>query len=259
MVPGGIARCASSPVRIVFQNAASSAVWILGVEDDGSAGVPQGLVVVDHVEHGVDDRRREAGAAFVAHVPVVEVEATGPENPRGEVQLPPPVLEIGRPKTAAPRRSSRRPPVRRPAGTAGAGNRELQVPLVVERHRRHLAERVLAVEHPAVGARQQRVGDVADALLHRGARLRRRPGALESLPLQIGKIFAAGEPPGAGIRDREAGAGEPAVGWKELDPLLALLPGAPPFSRGPLSSTRRSSSGRSAINAATDSGVSTSL
>ena len=42
-------------------------------------------------------------------------------------------------------------------------DRQLQVALVVERHRRDLAERVLAVEHPAVGAGQQRVGDVADA------------------------------------------------------------------------------------------------
>ena len=41
---------------------------------------------------------------------------------------------------------------------------QLQVALVVERHRRHLAERVLAVEHPAVGAREQRVGDVARAV-----------------------------------------------------------------------------------------------
>ena len=31
--------------------------------------------------------------------------------------------------------------------------------------RRDLAQRVLAVEHPAVGARQQRIRDVADAVL----------------------------------------------------------------------------------------------
>ena len=49
---------------------------------------------------------------------------------------------------------------------------ELEVALVVQRHRRDLPERVLAVEHPAVGAREQRVGDVADALLDR-----RRPAS----------------------------------------------------------------------------------
>src|SRR4030095_3255767 len=38
-------------------------------------------------------------------------------------------------------------------------------PLVARRHRRPRADRGLAVEHPAVGAGQQRVGDVADALL----------------------------------------------------------------------------------------------
>ena len=58
---------------------------------------------------------------------------------------------------------------------------QLQVPLVVERHRRDLAERVLAVEHPAVGAREQRVGDVADALLDRRVGLGAGAGALDPL------------------------------------------------------------------------------
>ena len=74
-----------------------------------------------------------------------------------------------------------------------AVDRQLQVALVVERHRRQLAERVLAVEHPAVGAGQQRVGDVADALLDRRVRPRRRAGALNPLPLQVVRDLAAGE------------------------------------------------------------------
>ena len=45
---------------------------------------------------------------------------------------------------------------------ARKGDRE--VALIVERHGVDLAERILAVEHPAVGARKQGVGDVADAL-----------------------------------------------------------------------------------------------
>ena len=63
---------------------------------------------------------------------------------------------------------------------------QLEVALVVQRHGRDLAERVLAVEHPAVGARQQRVGDVADALLDRRIRPRRGTGALDPLALQVG-------------------------------------------------------------------------
>ena len=170
----------------------------------------------------------------MAHVAVVEVQAAGTEDPRGEVQLPLPVLD-DRPAEELPR------PGVHLAGDLfgdlqeerGAGDRELQVPLVVERHRRHLAERVLAVEHPAVRARQQCVGDVADALLHRDARLRRRPRALNPLPLQVGRDLAASEPAGTGIRDREVGAREPAVGRKELDALFALLPAAPPLEPQP--------------------------
>src|SRR5687767_1529778 len=48
-----------------------------------------------------------------------------------------------------------------------AMNSELQAALVVERHRRHLTERVLAVEHPPISARQQRVGYVPETLFDR--------------------------------------------------------------------------------------------
>jgi hypothetical protein len=60
---------------------------------------------------------------------------------------------------------------------------ELQVSLVVERHRRELAERVFAVEHPAVGTREQGVRDVANAPFDRHARLRGGPCSLNPLPL----------------------------------------------------------------------------
>src|SRR5688500_20075696 len=72
-------------------------------------------------------------------------------------------------------------------------NRQLQVALVVERHRAELTEGVLAVEHPAVGTRQQRIRNVANALLDRYIGLGARPGALNPLPLQIRRDLAAGE------------------------------------------------------------------
>ena len=72
-----------------------------------------------------------------------------------------------------------------------AMDRNPQAPLVVERHRRHLAERVLAVEHPAVRAGEQRVGHVAQTLLDGRVRTRRRPGALDPLPTEIVRDRAA--------------------------------------------------------------------
>src|SRR5688500_20156343 len=72
-------------------------------------------------------------------------------------------------------------------------NGQLQIALVVERHRAQLTEGVLAVEHPAVGARQQRIGNVADALVDRRARLGARAGALNPLALQVGRDLAPRE------------------------------------------------------------------
>src|SRR6476659_8287539 len=73
----------------------------------------------------------------------------------------------------------------------GALVRQAQVALVVERHAVDLPERILAVEHPAVGAGEQGVGDVADALLRAGARTRRGTGTLDPLPLQVVRDRAA--------------------------------------------------------------------
>ncbi len=44
-------------------------------------------MVVDHVEHEVDDRGGEAGAVGRAHVAVVEVQAARAEDLGGEVEL----------------------------------------------------------------------------------------------------------------------------------------------------------------------------
>ena len=70
-----------------------------------------------------------------------------------------------------------------------------------------LAERVLAVEHPAVGAGEQRVGDVAQALLESArAACAAGPGALDPLPLQVGRDLAAVEVAVAGVLDADGGA-----------------------------------------------------
>ena len=162
-------------------------------------------VVVDHVQHEVDDRGREARAVGRADVAVVEVQAAGAEDARREVELPSPVGDDrAAEEAAAPSCSSRRRPARRRRGRRGSRrDRQLQVALVVERHRRDLAERVFAVEHPAVGAREQRVGDVAQARLERGARLGGRAGALDPLALEVGRDVAAVEAAGAGVADAD--------------------------------------------------------
>ena len=112
---------------------------------------------------------RSRAPSACAHVAVVEMQAARAEDPRREVELLAPVVDDrAAEETLAPRRSSRPRPARRPSGTRGRAwiasfrLRWLSSDIVDD-----LAERVLAVEHPAVGARQQRVGDVADALLDR--------------------------------------------------------------------------------------------
>ena len=141
-------------------------------------------MVVDDVERGVDDRCGEARAVGVADVAIVEMQSARAKDLGREIELLPPV---GDDRLAE---EARRPLVHLRRDLLGhrhepriAMDRQLQVALVVERHRRHLAERVLAVEHPAVGAAQQRVGDVAKPDLDRRAGPRRRAGALDPLPL----------------------------------------------------------------------------
>ena len=80
-----------------------------------------------------------------------------------------------------------------------AMDRQLEIPLIVERHRRQLSEGVFAVEHPPVGARQQRVGDVADALVGGHARSRRGTGSLNPLTLQVRGNLASDERAGASV------------------------------------------------------------
>ena len=144
------------------------------------------------------------------------MEAARPVDPRRERELGSPVVDDrAAEEPLGPRvhlvRDGRRhgeePRVHR--------EREPEVALVVEAHRVDLAERVLAVEHPAVGTRQQGVGDVAEPRLDRGTRPRGRPGALDPLAAQVGRDVGAVEPARAGVldaqrraRDRVARGGE---------------------------------------------------
>ena len=122
-----------------FQSAASSAVWIFGRYSTSDAPVRRsGVVVVDDVQRHVDDRGREAAAVGVPDVAIVEVQARG----RGRSC-------VVKSSCAASRRRSagRRSPVAQSfisaatcsatvRNTASRWNRQLQVPLIVERHRR---------------------------------------------------------------------------------------------------------------------------
>ena len=97
-------------------------------------------------------------------LPFFEVQATRAEDDGREIELLTPVVD----DRAAEK--PLRPGVHLGGNLLGGGDehlilrdRQLQVALIVERHRRHLAERVFAVEHPAVGAGQQRIGHVPDA------------------------------------------------------------------------------------------------
>ena len=87
-----------------------------------------------------------------------------------------------------------------------------------------LAERVLAVEHPAVCAGQQRVGDVADALFDRSVGLRRGAGALNPLPPQIVRNVTAYEIPAPRVRDLDVRAANAGLGIEKLDALMLSRP-----------------------------------
>jgi hypothetical protein len=149
------------------------------------------LVVVDHVECEVDDRSGEAAAVLLAHVAVIEMETARAEDRGGEVELPAPVGDDGVPERAL------RPLVHLGGDFSGdaqeewvPGDRELEVALVIERHGIDLAEGILAIEHPAVGAREECVGGVPEAAFHARPRPGGGPSALDPLALQIVRDLA---------------------------------------------------------------------
>ena len=188
------------------------------VENDRRSRAAHPLVIVDDVEDDVGDRCGEARPVVMAQMPIVEVQAAGTEDPGREVELLPPVDD----DPAA--EESFRPGVHLGGDGLGSGQEpfvamdgELEIALIVERHARDLAERVLAVEHPAVRAGQQRVGDVADAALERRPRLGGRTGALNPLPLQVARDLRAFEIAGACVAHRHRRPADERVRVEEFD------------------------------------------
>ena len=108
------------------------------------------------------------------------------------------------------------------------GDREPEVALVVERHGIDLPEGILAIEHPAVGTREERVGGVAQAALGARPRLGDGPGALDPLALQIGRDLAPLEVAVSGVLNPDARARDQRLGVEEGDALPAALPGQSP-------------------------------
>ena len=117
--------------------------------------------------------------------------------------------------------------MRRNGVFAAEGDRE--VALVVERHGVDLAERVLAVEHPAVGAGEQAESDAADARLHGRARLGGGAGALDPLPLQVVGDLRAVELARARLLHGECSARDGGGGIEEADPSAVAEARGPPL------------------------------
>src|SRR5258708_28886992 len=119
-------------------------------------------------------------------MPIVKMQPARAEDFCGEIELLFPVVDDGASeKTLRPLVHLARHLFGNLREYGIAMDSQLEVALVVQGHGPELAERVLAVEHPPVGARQQRVRDVADAVFKRRIRLRRGTGALNPLALEI--------------------------------------------------------------------------
>ena len=156
------------------------------------------------------------------------MQTAGAEDLRREFELDPPVGDDLTPEEAA------RPTVHLAGDLLGdrekqriSGDGQLQVALVVERHRRHLPEGVLAVEHPAVGAGEQRVGDVAqtDGDVVRRSRPCCRTGALDPLAAEVRRNLRTAESTVAGILNTYRRTVDERFGIEELDapPLASAI------------------------------------
>ena len=199
------------------------------VQHEAAAGGPQALVVVHHEEHHVGDGGGEA-FAVLADVAVVQVEAPAAVDDRGEVQLLAPVPDDGPPEETLG------PGVHLDGDLFGhlqeqgiPGDGELQVAVVVQGHGVHLAQGVLAIEHPAVGAGEQGIGHVADAGAHIGPRLGGGAGALNPLTLEVRRDDGAVEVAGAGVGHLDLRAGDQGIRIQEGDALPMLCP---PLAQG---------------------------
>src|SRR5262245_42998219 len=97
---------------------------------------------------------------------------------------------------------------------------QLEIALIVERHGRNLAERVLAVEHPAVGAGQKGIRDIANAIFHRCIRFCRGSRPLNPLPLEILGNLTADKITIAGVLNLDLGPSDGRLGVEKSNSLL---------------------------------------
>jgi len=188
-------------------------------------GAQRGLVV-HHVKHHVDDRGGEASVIGPSQVAVVEVQPPGPEDSRGEFELLPPIGDdrtAKKPLCPAVHLGGDRFGNRQEEGIPG--DCELQVALIVKRHGVDLAQSILAVEHPAIGAGEEGIRDVAEPLRGGGSRPGGGPGPLDPLAFEVARNLTTGKGPGAGVSHENAGSRKCAVGGQELQG----LPGAQSF------------------------------
>jgi hypothetical protein len=165
---------------------------------------------------------------------IVQVKPARAKNSSGEIELLPP---IGDDRTAE---EPFRPVVHLGRDLLGRRHedvrlreRQLQVPLIVERHAVDLAERIFAVEHPAVGAREHCVGHVANAFRCPRPRPRRRARTLNPLPLQVRGNLRAVEAAGPGIADRNLRAPDRRGRRQKVDPLAVVRALRAPFDARP--------------------------
>ena len=97
---------------------------------------------------------------------------------------------------------------------------QLEVSLVVQRHRRDLPQRVFSVEHPAVRAREESVRDISDAVFERRIRLCRGAGALNPLTLEVLRNLASDKAAVARILDLDLCSRDGGLRVQESNPLL---------------------------------------
>ena len=137
-------------------------LYLRQVENDRASLAAQRLCVVGEVQRSVGHAGGVTVAVLMGDMAIVEMEATGSEDARGHLQL---LLPVGDDFPAVEVDS---PVVHLPGNDLGdvmelwvARKGQLDTPEVVQRHGINLAQGVLAIEHPAVGPRQQRVGNIA--------------------------------------------------------------------------------------------------
>src|SRR5262245_19110562 len=117
---------------------------------------------------------------------VVQMQSASAENLCRKVQLLDPIVDDGSTE------ESLSPLIHFSGNVLGsfhenriAMDSKVEIALVIERHRRYLAQRVLSLEHPSVGARQKRIRNIANTLVDGAIRLCSRAVALNPLALKI--------------------------------------------------------------------------